>query len=163
MRSLIHGQQHAPDFAVLGRMPFRSALELGAFRQAPGNARRHAVNVLRDGGLRHLEESAAPVISGLMTNSVLATGRMGLVCGSRRQGHLGAGARASHRRGIARMKARRRECGFTAEDQLELIDHLLEIFTAANGRDRPGPGSRRMGSRAGPPLRLHRPAAGGPR
>jgi hypothetical protein len=56
-------------------MPFRSELELGALRQAPGNARLHAVNVLRDWGLRHLEESAALVISELMTNSVLATER----------------------------------------------------------------------------------------
>jgi hypothetical protein len=30
------------------------------------------------------------------------------------------------------------ECGFTAEDQLEFVDHLLEISTPADGRDRSG-------------------------
>jgi hypothetical protein len=86
MPSLMHGQQHAPDFAVLRCMPFRSELELGALRQAPGNARLHAVNVLRDWGLRHLE-AAERGVGWYATAGGKVT--------------LGAGARASHRRGIA--------------------------------------------------------------
>jgi hypothetical protein len=48
-------------------------LELGAFPGAPGCARGHAVNVLREWGLKEFADVAEMVVSELATNSVLAT------------------------------------------------------------------------------------------
>jgi hypothetical protein len=48
-------------------------LELGALETAPGSARGHVVNVLREWGLSILEEAAEMVTSELLTNSVKAT------------------------------------------------------------------------------------------
>jgi len=49
-----------------------SFLELGPYETAPGTARWHARNVLRDWGLERHEELAKLVLSELVTNSVLA-------------------------------------------------------------------------------------------
>ncbi len=73
MNPVTHTQQRAPDFERLAAAPFQSFLELGTLRSAPGSARGHAVNVLRDWGLGNLEYSVAMVISELTTNAVLAT------------------------------------------------------------------------------------------
>src|SRR5579859_3906804 len=48
-------------------------LELGALPTAPGSARGHVVNVLREWRLRELTEAAEMVVSELVANSVLAT------------------------------------------------------------------------------------------
>jgi anti-sigma regulatory factor (Ser/Thr protein kinase) len=51
----------------------RSHLELGAYPTAPGSARGHAANVLRDWRLRQFTDTTEIVVSELVTNSVLAT------------------------------------------------------------------------------------------
>ena len=48
-------------------------LELGALPTAPGSARGHAANVLREWRLRELIEATEMVVSELVSNSVLAT------------------------------------------------------------------------------------------
>ncbi|HUN33568.1 MAG TPA: ATP-binding protein [Trebonia sp.] len=49
-----------------------SFLELGSYETAPGTARWHARNVLRDWGLERHEEVTQLILSELVTNSVLA-------------------------------------------------------------------------------------------
>lgn len=56
-----------------GSWVWRSHLELGAYRSAPGSARGHVASVLREWGLRERVEATERVISELVTNSVLAT------------------------------------------------------------------------------------------
>ena len=51
----------------------RSFLELGAYRTAPGSARGHVRNLLREWRLDHLAEPALAVVSELIANSVTAT------------------------------------------------------------------------------------------
>jgi hypothetical protein len=51
----------------------RSRLELGALPTAPGSARGHVGNVLREWGLKEFTETTEMVVSELVTNSVLAT------------------------------------------------------------------------------------------
>jgi hypothetical protein len=53
--------------------PRRSHLELGAYPTAPGSARGHVGNVLREWRLGQFAEAAEVVVSELVTNSVLAT------------------------------------------------------------------------------------------
>jgi hypothetical protein len=55
----------------------RDYLELGALDTAPGCARAHVVNVLREWRLMEFGESAELVVSELVTNSVLATRAVG--------------------------------------------------------------------------------------
>jgi hypothetical protein len=55
----------------------RDYLELGALDTAPGSARGHVVNVLREWRLTELAEAAELVVSELVTNSVLATRAVG--------------------------------------------------------------------------------------
>ena len=63
----------SPDSEWLTRLPLRDFLELGAFPTAPGCARGHVANVLREWLLGALCEPAVMVASELVTNSVLAT------------------------------------------------------------------------------------------
>jgi hypothetical protein len=56
-----------------GAWPRRDYLELEALDTAPGCARAHAVDVLRDWRLAKLADTAQLVVSELVTNSVLAT------------------------------------------------------------------------------------------
>lgn len=56
-----------------GSWPWRSHLELGAYRTAAGSARGHVASVLREWELRELAESTEIVTSELVANSVLAT------------------------------------------------------------------------------------------
>jgi hypothetical protein len=51
-------------------------LELGALHTAPGSARGHAANVLREWRLKELIEATEMVVSELVSNSVLATRAM---------------------------------------------------------------------------------------
>jgi hypothetical protein len=59
----------------LAAFPLRSFLELGAYNTAPGSARGHARNVLREWRLGDLEDAVLLVVSELITNAVAATGR----------------------------------------------------------------------------------------
>ena len=59
----------------LNGFPFRSFLELGAYRNAPGSARGHARNVLAEWGLGRLTDAVILVVSEMVTNSVAATGQ----------------------------------------------------------------------------------------
>jgi hypothetical protein len=59
----------------LAAFPLRSFLELGAYNTAPGSARGHARNVLREWRLDDLEDAVLLVVSELITNAVAATGR----------------------------------------------------------------------------------------
>ena len=59
----------------LAAFPLRSFLELGAYNTAPGSARGHARNVLREWRLDDLEDPVLLVVSELITNAVAATGR----------------------------------------------------------------------------------------
>jgi len=59
----------------LAAFPLRSFLELGAYNTAPGSARGHARNVLREWRLDDLEDAVLLVVSELISNSVAATGR----------------------------------------------------------------------------------------
>jgi anti-sigma regulatory factor (Ser/Thr protein kinase) len=52
--------------------PFRDSLELGAYDTAPGTARGHARNLLREWGLSHLWDVVELIISELVTNSLRA-------------------------------------------------------------------------------------------
>jgi anti-sigma regulatory factor (Ser/Thr protein kinase) len=63
---------------VTDEWPLRSFLELPATTAAPRRARDHARRVMRDWGLADLEQTCALALSELMTNSVEATGRLGL-------------------------------------------------------------------------------------
>jgi len=57
--------------------PRRDYLELRALETAPGSARAHVVNVLREWRLAVLAEAAELIASELVTNSVLATRAVG--------------------------------------------------------------------------------------
>jgi hypothetical protein len=59
----------------LAAFPLRTFLELGAYNTAPGSARGHARNVLREWRLDDLEDAVLLVVSELVTNAVAATGR----------------------------------------------------------------------------------------
>jgi hypothetical protein len=63
-----------PDSQWLAGLPLRDFLELGAFPTAPGSARGHVINMLREWGLSGFRDVAEMIISELVTNSVLATG-----------------------------------------------------------------------------------------
>lgn len=68
-----HPHLRSPDPRWMTTAPFRDSLELGAYDTAPGTARGHARNLLREWGLRHLAGVAELVISELVTNSFRAT------------------------------------------------------------------------------------------
>jgi hypothetical protein len=71
--SVIIPHPPSPDLRWSGGWERRDYLELGALETAPGSARGHVVNVLREWGLSILEEAAEMVTSELLTNSVKAT------------------------------------------------------------------------------------------
>src|SRR5438552_416810 len=56
----------------LAAFPLRSFLELGAYDRAPGSARGHVRNLLREWQLGYLAEAVLLVLSELVTNSVVA-------------------------------------------------------------------------------------------
>jgi hypothetical protein len=56
-----------------GAWRHRSYLELGAYPTAPGSARGHTINVLREWALGQFTEAAEIVVSELVTNAVQAT------------------------------------------------------------------------------------------
>jgi hypothetical protein len=60
----------------LNGFPWRSFLELGAYRSAPGSARGHARNVLAEWGLGQFTDAVILVVSETITNSVTATARV---------------------------------------------------------------------------------------
>jgi anti-sigma regulatory factor (Ser/Thr protein kinase) len=62
----------ATGVAWASTWPRQDSMELGAYVTAPGSARGHVRNVLREWGLGHHEEVAQLVISELVTNSVQA-------------------------------------------------------------------------------------------
>jgi hypothetical protein len=64
--SLTHGNW-------LAGFPWRSFLELGAYRNAPGSARGHARNVLAEWGLAPFTDAVILLVSEMITNSVNAT------------------------------------------------------------------------------------------
>jgi hypothetical protein len=66
----------SPHDGWLKGFPLRSFLELGAHRTAPGSARGHVRNLLREWRLDHLEEPALAVVSELIANSVAATAKV---------------------------------------------------------------------------------------
>lgn len=66
----------SPHDGRLKGFPLRSFLELGAYRTAPGSARGHVRNLLREWRLDHLEEPALAVVSELIANSVAATAKV---------------------------------------------------------------------------------------
>jgi hypothetical protein len=73
MVELTHAQAWSPPRRGPEAWPRRSHLELGAYPTAPGSARGHAGNVLREWRLSQFAEAAEVVVSELVTNSVLAT------------------------------------------------------------------------------------------
>jgi len=60
----------------MASFPLRSFLELGAYDTAPASARGHARNVLAEWGLGAFEEKVILVVSEIVTNSVVATGKV---------------------------------------------------------------------------------------
>jgi hypothetical protein len=68
-----HAQAWSPPRRDTGAWARRSFLELGSYPTAPGSARGHAANVLREWRLAHLIDPAEMIVSELVTNSVLAT------------------------------------------------------------------------------------------
>jgi anti-sigma regulatory factor (Ser/Thr protein kinase) len=70
---VIPAHPSSPDGSWLKAFPFRSFLELGAYREAAGSARGHARNVLAEWGLGHLADAVTHVLSELVANSVSAT------------------------------------------------------------------------------------------
>ena len=70
---VVHPHLRSPDQQWVASAPFRDSLELGAYETAPGTARGHARNLLREWGLVRLTEAAEQVISELVTNSFRAT------------------------------------------------------------------------------------------
>ena len=70
---LTQAQAWSPPQRRQDAWPRRSHLELGAYPTAPGSARGHAGNVLREWRLGQFAEAAEMVVSELVTNSVLAT------------------------------------------------------------------------------------------
>jgi hypothetical protein len=71
----------SPHDGWLKGFPLRSFLELGAYRTAPGSARGHVRNLLREWRLDHLEEPALAVVSELIANSVAATATVAWAAG----------------------------------------------------------------------------------
>lgn len=65
-------QPLSPDMRLLDRLPRRSSLELGAYKTAPGSARAHLANVLREWLLPEFEDVALLIATELITNAVLA-------------------------------------------------------------------------------------------
>jgi anti-sigma regulatory factor (Ser/Thr protein kinase) len=59
-----------------GAWRLRSRLELGALPTAPGSARGHVGNVLREWNLKEFIEATEMVVSELVSNSMLATREM---------------------------------------------------------------------------------------
>src|SRR5262249_55242442 len=60
----------------MASFPRRSFLELGAYDTAPGSARGHARNLLAEWGLGAFEEKVSLVVTEIVTNSVVATGKV---------------------------------------------------------------------------------------
>jgi anti-sigma regulatory factor (Ser/Thr protein kinase) len=60
----------------MASFPLRSFLELGAYETAAGSARGHVRNVLAEWGLGAFEEKVILVVSELVTNSAVATGKV---------------------------------------------------------------------------------------
>lgn len=77
----------SPHAGWLRTFPLRSFLELGAYRTAPGSARGHVRNLLREWRLDHLEEPALAVVSELIANSVNATAKVASDAGRPRTPH----------------------------------------------------------------------------
>lgn len=70
---VVHPHLRSPDQRWTASAPFRGSLKLGADDTAPGKARGHARNLLREWGLGHLGEISELIISELVTNSFRAT------------------------------------------------------------------------------------------
>jgi hypothetical protein len=70
---VVHPHLISPDERWLASAPFRDSLELGAYDTAPGTARGHARNLLREWGLGHLGEDTGLIISELVTNAFRVT------------------------------------------------------------------------------------------
>jgi hypothetical protein len=64
--------RHSPSRSP-GRWTWYDSLELGAFPSAPGCARGHAGNVLREWGLKEYADVTELVVSELASNAVQAT------------------------------------------------------------------------------------------
>jgi hypothetical protein len=64
---------YSPDLTYSDPWPRRDHLELGALPTAPGSARGHVGNVLREWHLSPFTEVTEMIVSDLMTNSVAAT------------------------------------------------------------------------------------------
>jgi anti-sigma regulatory factor (Ser/Thr protein kinase) len=60
----------------MASFPLRSFLELGAYETAAGSARGHVRNVLAEWELGAFEEKAILIVSELVTNSAVATGKV---------------------------------------------------------------------------------------
>jgi hypothetical protein len=73
MPPVIPPHPQSPYVNWLAAFPRRSFLELGAYDTAPGSARGHVRNLLREWQLGHLAEAALLVLSELISNSVIAT------------------------------------------------------------------------------------------
>jgi anti-sigma regulatory factor (Ser/Thr protein kinase) len=71
-----HTQPSSPDFALLGSLPYGSTLELEACTTAPGEARKWLAGILREWSLPEFEDSVTLIASELVTNSVVATGKV---------------------------------------------------------------------------------------
>ena len=66
----------SPYHRCPGAWRWRSRLDLGALLTAPGSARGHVGNVLREWGLKEFIDAAEMVVSELVSNSMLATREM---------------------------------------------------------------------------------------
>jgi hypothetical protein len=75
MPSVIPPHPRSPDDRWLASFPLQSFLELGAYDTAPGSARGHVRNVLAEWRLEAFEENVTLIVSEIVTNSVVATGR----------------------------------------------------------------------------------------
>jgi anti-sigma regulatory factor (Ser/Thr protein kinase) len=73
--TVIPPHPRSPDGRWLASFPLRSFLELGAYVTAPGSARGHVRNVLTEWRLGAFEENVTLIVSEIVTNSVVATGR----------------------------------------------------------------------------------------
>jgi anti-sigma regulatory factor (Ser/Thr protein kinase) len=66
----------SPYDGWMASFPRRSFLELGAYETAPGSARGHARNLLAEWGLGVFEEKVSLVVTEIVTNSMVATGKI---------------------------------------------------------------------------------------
>ena len=69
-------QPSVPDMRLLDSLPFRDVQELGAYRTAPGMARRRLSTLLIEWSLGRFEEKASLVVSELLGNAVVGAERV---------------------------------------------------------------------------------------